>query len=200
MAKDLNSLMKGVSDANSAKGKTFRLGGGGVGFKKGDIITLPTAEDFEAGNGAKIEVFDATREDGYYVQIAVRINNGDWVFVPSGTFSRGLYPVKKNKDGVYEPTTMSWPSGGPEMRIVRSEDPFAKRIRMGGDVYDTLAGAIRSLGCNQLQVVDAMEVEVLEYQKTDVTRIREAYKYEAYGATTSTSSDQASTEGSPAAK
>lgn len=200
MAKDLNSLMKGVPETNSAKGKTFRLGGGGVGFKKGDIITLPTAEDFEAGNGAKIEVFDATREDGYYVQVAVRINNGDWVFVPSGTFSRGLYPVKKNKDGQYEPTTLAWPSGGPEMRIVRSEDPFAKRIRMGGDVYDTLAGAVRALGCNQLQVVDSMEVEVLEYQKTDVTRIREAYKYEPYGNATSTSSDSGSTNDSPAAE
>ena len=192
MAKDLNALTASLKAENKAKGMKFRPGGGGVGFKKGDIITLPTADDFRAERGASIEWIDPKdTERGYYVQVAVRINSGDWEFVPSGTFARALYPVDPQTFKLIE---VAWEGEAPT-RVLRSDDPFSSRIRRGGDVFDTLAAAVEALESNQLEVIDAKEVTVLEYQKTDQTRTREAYRYQAHGATTTTEQEQSSPEG-----
>lgn len=192
MAKDLSSLTNNLPANNRAKGKKFRPGGGGVGFKKGDIITLPTADDFRAERGASIEWIDPNDEErGYYVQIAVRINKGDWEFVPSGTFARALYPVDPQ---TFKPIEVAW-DGEVPTRVLRSDDPFSTRIRRGGDVFDTLAAAVEALESNQLKVIDAKEVTVLEYQKTDQTRTREAYRYQAHEATVTNESEQLPPEG-----
>lgn len=193
MAKDLSSLTNNLPAENRAKGKKFRLGGGGVGFKKGDIITLPTVDDFLKEQGASIEWIDPKDEQrGYYVQVAVRVNNGDWEFVPSGTFARALYPVDPQ---TFKPTEMAWEGEAPT-RVLRSDDAFSSRIRRGGDVFDTLAGGVEALGTNKLKVIDVKEVCVLEFQKTDVTRTREAYRFEAYeAAPTDTQQQQLPPEG-----
>ena len=197
MAKDLNALTTNLKPENKAKGMKFRPGGGGVGFKKGDIITLPTVEDFNAERGASIEWIDPNdKERGYYVQVAVRINKGDWEFVPSGTFARALYPVDPQ---TFKPIEVAWEGEAPT-RVLRSDDPFSNRIRRGGDVFDTLAAAVEALGTNQLEVIDAKEVTVLEYMKTDQTRMREAYRYQAHGATTTDEQQELPPEGNNDAK
>ena len=175
MAKELSELTAGLDEKFSPTGKTLRRGGG-ASLNIGDVLGLPTIAEINEGKGARVEYYGDGKDD-YYVLIAVKIND-EWIFVPSGIFTREARPLTEAKT----PIKMKW-KDTQESYSIGSDDPFSKTLRSGGDICQTFAAAVRAIGeGSRLKVDDKKSVLVKEFD-SDNLRPRDVYRFKVLPAT-----------------